>query len=93
MPLSLGSIGQWHRARRWRGRPDIGDGRGRLRTEFGSIRPLGIAIPPELGGLGGALVVTVVKVLDYGFAVVEFPGVGDVVEEEEQIVGGGGWVS
>ena len=38
----------------------------------------------------GAGVVTVVEVLDDGFAVVEFVGVGDVVEEEEQLVGRGG---
>ncbi len=41
-----------------------------------------------LGG-GGAFVVGVVDVLDYCFAVVEDVGVGDVVHEEEEVVGAG----
>ncbi len=43
-------------------------------------------------GLGGAVVVTVVDVLDDGFAVVQLVGVRHVVEEDEQVVGSGGWV-
>ena len=41
-------------------------------------------------GLRRALVVAVVDVLDDGLAVVQLVGVGHVVEEEEQVVGGGG---
>ena len=52
----------------------------------------GLPVFYELGGLGCAFVMAVVEVLDYGFAVVEFVGVGDVVEEEEQVVGGCGGV-
>jgi len=42
-------------------------------------------------GLGGgcSFVVGVVDVLDYGLAVVEDVGVGDVVHEEEEVVGAG----
>ena len=48
-------------------------------------------LPARRVGLrgGGAFVVGVVDVLDYGFAVVQDVGVGDVVHEEEEVVGAG----
>ncbi len=39
---------------------------------------------------GCAFVVGVVDILDYGFAVVQDVGVGDVMHEEEEVVGTGG---
>ena len=55
------------------------------------MRPLSdVPVVHELRGLRGALVVAVVDVLDDGFSVVQFVGVGHVVEEEQQVVGRGG---
>ena len=44
----------------------------------------------EMRGLLCAEVMTVVDVLDHGFAVVELVGVRHVVEEKQQVVGCGG---
>ena len=52
----------------------------------------GLPVGDKACGLGGAVEVFVVKSLDDGFAIMEFVRIGNVVEEEKEIVGGSGGV-